>query len=238
MYRTKESRPDIPSISFHSYATKEFEPDLCRVLITFEGKLPTAEECVKAFEGSMSRCCEKLSGIGIEPDRIEGGELDITPVEKRLYRKTDSDYYQQIPYDVFELELLSDGYRFRSHAHFDMDLTEGMERIEEAWRTLSKCDGISFDFRYFIRNRDQAENELIEIAVSEARSQAEMFAHAAGCKLGRVLRIDADGEVRARGGARCARELSDDESYVPLIKPHKISVDRSADIEWELIQDE
>jgi uncharacterized protein YggE len=146
-------------------------PDRAWVTIAAESRAKTPGEAQKLNADAMSAVMGKLKGTGLPSDAIRTTSYELRPeFDYANNRQTLRGYAAQNAIEVRVDDLPKLG------GVLDVAVGAGATAVS----------GIRFD----LKDRTKAEQEALQHAVADARSQAETAAQAAGLKAERVVRIE------------------------------------------------
>jgi uncharacterized protein YggE len=157
-------------------------PDLATVSLGAEGRGQTAIEAMNATSAALDGILSRLKALGIEEKDIQTSDLSVD-AETRWDRDTDTQVfvgyraYNALNVRVRDMELLSDV--------LGNVLTEGANRL----------GGV----RFTMQDAGPLRAKAREQAVKDAMAKAELFAEAAGVRVGRVISIDDTAEPLVEG---------------------------------------
>lgn len=149
------------------------EPDIALISTGVVSEARTAREALDANSVAMRRLIEGLKAAGVEPRDIQTTSFNVEPAyeqrrDNRSPAITGYRVHNQVRITAREIDKLGEV--------LDQAVTLGANQI----------GGIQFEVSKAETLRDEARRA----AIANARRRAELFAAAAGVKLGRVLRID------------------------------------------------
>jgi uncharacterized protein YggE len=157
------------------------KPDTAQINVGVVTEGPTAAEALRSNNQAMAQLLETLKQQGIEERHIQTSTFSISPK------------YQFRPEDGQPPEIV--GYTVTNQVHVTVrDLSSLGTVLDNVVRAgANQIHGISFS----VHDPQQQMDEARRKAVAEARRKAELYADAAGVKLGRPLLIE---EGQAGGG--------------------------------------
>lgn len=160
-------------ISITASGTVTAEPDIALISTGVVSEGRTAREALDANSAAMRRLIEGLKAAGIEPRDIQTTSFNVEPVyEQRRDNRSPA----------------ITGYRVHNQVRITARDVDRLGEVLDQAVTLgaNQIGGIQFEVSKAETLRDEARRA----AIANARRRAELFAAAAGVKLGRVLRIE------------------------------------------------
>lgn len=157
-------------------------PDLAKVSLGAQGKGQTPVEAMNATTTALEGIMARLKDLGIEDKDIQTRGLSVNE-ETRWDRDTNIEVFigytasNIIEVRVRDMDLLSDV--------LGKVLTEGANRL----------NGLNFEMQDDAEMRAEARRS----AVQDAMEKAQLFAEAAGVRVGRVISIDDTAEPLVEG---------------------------------------
>jgi uncharacterized protein YggE len=186
-------------------AEAEAAPDLATITAGVETRAATAADALKQNSEAMAAVIAALNAAGIEKRDMQTSQLSINPV----YEPVDEarpDAQRIASYEASNMVTVRVRDVARLGEMLDSVTTSGANRIF----------GISFDVSDPRPVLDAARRD----AVADARAKAELFAEAAGVKLGAVLRlsetVNGPGPVFMRAEAMSAKPAPVESGTVSL----------------------
>lgn len=169
------------TITITALVEKDFEPDIFRVEIIFEGEQDDKSECVAAYNADRKRVLAALGEAGVASDEVRTGAFRVSAHYEWYYEKATG-----APYERYRrTERYVDGCEYSGDCHFERGMD--LELLGSVWNALQNTEGdFTFEVTYDLEHPDECERELLRAAVAEARSRAELLADAAGAKLGGI----------------------------------------------------
>lgn len=166
--------PKPPSFTLTGEGKAAAKPDLALITAGVVSEAKTAREALDANTAAMTRLIAAVKTAGVEDRDVATSGFSVQP---RYVFSQRNDGTQEAPritgYEVRNSVSL----RVRDLAKFgallDAAVTEGSNQI----------DGIAFD----IADKDRLFDEARKAAFADARRRAEIYAEAAGVKLGRLI---------------------------------------------------
>lgn len=180
------------TISVTAEGAVAVKPDMARISIGVVTRAVTAAEALAANSRRMTQLFEALEAAGVERKDMATSSLSLYPIRKQS--KRDSDEGPRI-----------EGFQASNNLSVtSRDLSKLGALLDALARAgANNMGGIGFD----VSDREALTDKARRDAVAKARSRAELYADAAGVKLGEVLRIDETGgnfQARHLGEARMA----------------------------------
>jgi hypothetical protein len=155
-------------------------PDAAEIVAGVVSEAPTAAAAVGANGAAMRQVLAALEELGVASKDVQTAQLELAPVHEPYDERT-----RRAPHIV--------GYRVSNRARVvvrDVEkLGAVLDRVVEAG--ANDLGGIAFTVAEPEPLLDQARQR----AVADARRKAELYAEAAGVRLGRLLRVEESGQV-------------------------------------------
>jgi len=209
-----EGPPPPPSLSLTGSGSVQAAPDTGRISagVVTEGR--GAAEAVKANSAAMQRVLDALDKAGIPRKDVQTQGFSLSPVYAERPKRT------EVPEIV--------GYRAENTVGVSV---RGVEKVGGVLDQLvaagaNQLGGIAFSVGEPAPLLDEARRK----AVADARRKAEVYAAAAGVKLGRVLRIEEEGGLRPEPYLPYARQAA---AAVP-VAPGQVELAVSVAVSWAL----
>lgn len=149
------------------------KPDTIKLRITTEGTYYEYEDTIRISADQTRILRETLAGAGLDPADLKTTSFDINTAYES-YRDDNDDYKRRFI-----------GYKFshRTYIKFEND-NKILGRVLYA---ISKCPiDINFDIDYTVSNPEDAKNEMLKNAITDAKSKAKILAEAAEVELGQI----------------------------------------------------
>lgn len=173
MAADEDGKKLIPSITVVGSDEVSARPDMARVTVGVVTQGASAAKALKENTDSMQKLFEKLASLGIADKDMQTANFNVTPQHRRG------------PQGQYEPEIV--GYEVSNQLHIKVrnlkNLGDVLDQVVEAG--ANSIQGVSFAVAEPKPLQDQAR----EKALADARRKAELYAKAAGVKLGRVLLI-------------------------------------------------
>jgi uncharacterized protein YggE len=207
----------VPTLSITGTGIASAPPDVATVLTGVESFAETAAGALAENSERMERILGVLSDAGIEAKDIQTSNLSVSPRYNDRKMRTE----HQIA-----------GYQVRNGLTVRVREIAALGEVLDAIVSTgaNRIDAVSFGFADSTELRRAARIA----AVKDARDTAEIYAAAAGVKLGEILSIsDGSAAPQPRGGFAMADMAR---SAVPIATGES-SISDTVRIVWELVQD-
>ncbi|MGQ5595539.1 SIMPL domain-containing protein [Streptomyces sp. ESR1.13] len=157
-------------ISVFGSGTMRAEPSLARVRPAVDVLEPSPEQAFQRAGEAVVRLREVLRRHGVPDASVSGSRLGLSS-----------------EYDGHGGRRTMLGYRCQASYAVETEVLDGLERLiaDVVEAGAHRIDGVEFDVRDRLALLDEARRR----AVAAARRKAEVYAEAAGARLGPVLRI-------------------------------------------------
>jgi uncharacterized protein YggE len=190
------------------------EPDMAMVMIGVLTQAPSARDAVTGNNASMEKVIASLRSAGIADKDVQTANFSVNP----RYDDQDNGSPKLIGYDVSNTVTVIVRNLAKLGGVLDNVVSEGSNQI----------NGITFD----IAKRDPLEDEARKLAVADARRKAEIYAAAAGIKLGRIMSVS-EGMVQPPVPVYRAAMKAADSGAVPIARGEQtLAID--VNIAWEI----
>jgi uncharacterized protein YggE len=207
------------------------KPDTTRITMTLTGLFAEYAETLRRSSEDTEALKDLLSGFGFERSDLKTLRFGVDP-EYESYRDKKGDYKQRFA-----------GCRY-NHS-MKVEFASDNDRLGKILYALAHCP-IRPEFRisYTVKDPEKAKNELLGLAVADARAKATVLTMAAGTELLSIQSIDYSRnepafEVRPMNRLMAAKgamveEASMDAGYNLDIEPDDIEVFDTVTIVWEI----
>jgi uncharacterized protein len=216
----QDATRDRATITVTGTGEAERKPDFAQIRVTVGSEADKVAQAVDANRAASERVLTRILGLGItrEDIRTENFQVFRTPRYGRDGRE------QPVPRFTARHQLVV----------ISRDI-DGIGRL--TGEILASGDMTFQSLVWGLEREDQAMDEARREAVSNARRQAEVYANAAGVKLGRVLVVrggsaGATERLDARGPAIQAAPAA--ASDVPIVPPATVRYEASVELIFEI----
>lgn len=199
-------------------------PDLTRITISMGGVFKEYAEAIKRSSEDTERIRDLLAGFGFDRTDLKTFGFNV---------ETEYESYQD--HGAYKQRLI--GYRYRHEAKVEFDFDNS--RLGTILYALANCP-VDPELRisYTVKDPEAARNELIGIAVADAKEKAAVLSSEAGVKLGEIQTIDYSlqqpgFEVRPMNRMMMTKS-SAEESYDLNIEPDDIESSDTVTVVWEI----
>lgn len=200
-------------IALTGHGEVKAEPDMAIVTIGVLTQAPAARDAVTANNAAMEKVIASLKSAGIDEKDIQTANFSVNP----RYENEDNGPPRLVGYDVSNTVAVIVRNLVKLGGVLDSVVSEGSNQI----------NGIAFD----IAKRGPAEDEARKLAVGDARRKAEIYAAAAGIKLGRIMSISEGAAQPPEPVYRGAMKA--DMASVPVVQGQQtVAID--VNIAWEI----
>jgi len=212
---------NTPTISVKGVGRASAAPDL--TVITF-----TISALDKDYDRSAATLNQRVVALRSRLDKagIQGTDLKTTQFEieaEREYKNNQNVFVGWKSTHALRLELPVD-----------------RELLNKAFVAFASGDVESeITIGFEVKDKEAMRERILDQATRTARRNAEAIATAAGCRLGKVLRIEYGwAEVRFRSAEysiRARQVFSEDAMMAPDIEPENVRGEDSVTMVWELV---
>jgi uncharacterized protein YggE len=215
---TPQPRP--ATIAVTGAGEAELKPDFARVLILVSTPADTLQQAVDMNRAATDRVMAKLQSIGVKRDDIRTVNLQTFPTPAR--------------HGPDGREIRAPRYTANHQLRVTTRDIEGVGRLAGEIATI---EGVNFQSLTWALDKKDAGIDIARRgAVQDARRQAELYAEAAGVKLGRLIEIR-DGVVHPYGGVRedapVAMAARGGEP-IPVVPPATLNYTATIQMVWEI----
>lgn len=214
-------RPDSAQsvITVSSQGEIHVVPDRARILLSVETRASTAATAASDNAGKQSAVIAALRSLGISPDKISTQNYTIYP-------ETRNDKIDGTPRVV--------SYRVSNSILVELSNLSSVGRVIDSALASGANQVASVDF-YESNARELYRKALAE-AVTNARSEAEVIATAAGGHLGRMLEMNSGGFARPMPAMRGLQMDKFAAAATPMM-PGEDTISASVNGRWVFIPD-
>lgn len=192
-------------------------PDMATISAGVVSEAATAREALDANTAAMGKMIAALKGDGFEAKDIRTSSFSVSPV------------YTQ-PKERNERPRI-DGYRVTN------SLTVTVRDLGRLGATLDRVVSLGANqggnIHFAFADPGALETQARKAAMADAKTRAELYATAAGARLGKVMTITETGHAPPRPYA--ARALAAEAAAAPVpVEPGEQAVSASVSVTWEL----
>lgn len=218
-----QEAPPRPTLHVSGQSDVNVAPDIAEVRLGVVTEAKDAQSAVKDNSEAVAALIEVLGGLGIEKRDMQTSDFAVEPRYVYPERPPRDGEAPEAPRIV--------GYQVRNSLLVRVRTIERLgEVLDKAVGTGSnQINGIAF-------TSSEHEEMLIEArrqAIGQARRKAELYAEAAGVRLGPILTISETPQPRPIPYAARTQMLREDAAAVP-IEAGELTIQASIDIVWEI----
>lgn len=153
------------------------KPNITIINLDFSNVLPTYEDALKASTLDVSAVKDAIAKAGIDLGTLKTTNFSVD-AHYESYRDEKGNYKSKF-----------DGYEYHQSLRFKFDIDNKM--LGRVLYQLSTI-GVEPRFRigYGVKNAEDAKNELLGNAITDAKKKAEIISKAAGVELGEIIDIN------------------------------------------------
>ena len=184
----------------------------------------------KIYEKALSELTEKVNSII--------GIIINNGFNKNNLKTSNFDIQKETKYDSKKQESYFIGYRATENLSisFEIDNKKISSILNDIWKMISDVD---FNVSFYCSNPNTYENQLIELAVKDAKEKAELITKAVGVKLLKITKIDYSfSEIHIENTFDyefSPKEICCESSInMPEMDPEDTKLKKSINIEWEI----
>jgi uncharacterized protein YggE len=201
------------------------KPDMIRVSIEQKTQAKKYAETMEKASEELEEMRKAVAAAGLDPAELKTGDFGIeTRYERRKKRGTKDEYERYlVGYECWH--------------NLAIEFPNDMERLGKVLSALAACEANpEFSTRFFIKDGEALKNRLLENAVTNAVTRANVMAKAAGVKLGELLtinyswsRVDVYSETKFAPGVQCLAMAAS-----PSIEPENVEASDNVTIVWAI----
>lgn len=153
------------------------KPDTIKIAITAESSYWNYDETIEQSARCTRILRDAMQNAGLDPKNLKTTYFSIDS-EYESYRDKNDDYKEKfVGYEYHHL----------TYIQFDND----NKILGKVLYELAHCDvEVNFDIKYTVKDKEKVKNDLLEKAVEDATTKANVLAKASGVKLKEILNID------------------------------------------------
>lgn len=153
------------------------KPDTIRITIKAEGLCWNYDETIEQSTQDMRILRDALKNAGLDPKNLKTTYFSIDS-KYESYHDKNNDYKEKfVGYE----------YEHRTYIEFEND----NKILGKVLYELAHCDvKVKFDINYTVKDKEKVKNDLLEKAVEDSTTKANVLAKASGVKLKEILNID------------------------------------------------
>ena len=218
----QEAAPRIPSVAVTGAGEADLKPDFARILVAAVTQADTVQQAAEANRSATERVLARIQGLGVKREDIETASFQV---------------FQTPRFGPDGREQRAPRFTARHQLRVTSRDLAGVGRL--AGEILASGD-ITFRAVSWGLDRPEASADAARReAVRDARRQAEVYAEAAGVRLGRLLEIR-EGSVHRPGlpDAEIAMRMSapSPTPEVPLVPPASVRHEATVQMVFEITQ--
>jgi uncharacterized protein YggE len=219
----QDSSPRRATIAVTGTGEARLKPDFARILVAVGTQADTVTQVVGSNRTATERVLARIQGLGVKREDIETANFQVFQTPPRLGK------------DGRELPVP----RFTARHQLRV-ITRDLDAVGRlAGEILASGDMTFQSLTWGLDRQEEGADEARRGAVRDARRQAEVFAEAAGVRLGGLLELR-DGAVHMPGPreADFAMRMSAPEPSpeVPIVPPASVRYDATVQMTFEIAQ--
>lgn len=212
--------PRPATISVNGTGEAELKPDFARILVTVGTQADTVGQAVDANRTATERVLARIQGLGVKREDIRTANFQVFETPQRVDR------------DGREIKAP----RFTAEHQLRI-VTRDIEGVGRLSGELLASGDMTFQSLAWGLDRQEAgEDQARRNAVGDARRQAQVFAEAAGVKLGRLVEIR-DGSVHPYAPERdmpMRMSAAKAAEALPIVPPATVRYSANVQMVWEI----
>jgi uncharacterized protein len=217
----QEPQPRAATLAVVGTGEAELKPDFARILVAVGTQADTVAQAVEANRTASERVLARIQALGIKREDIWTANFQVFQTPPQIGRDGRE---QRVPRFTARHQL-----RVISR---DVD---GIGRL--AGEILASGDMTFQSLSWGLDRQDEGADEARRGAVRDARRQAEVYAEAAGVRLGRLIELR-EGAVHVPGAPESdmtARMSANSAPELPIVPPATVRYDASVQLVFEIV---
>ncbi len=216
----RQDGPRPATLAVTGTGEAQLKPDFARIVVAVGTQADTDVQAVDANRAATERVLARIQALGVKREDVQTANFQVfqTP------RHGPDGREQRVPRFTARHQL-----RIVSRE------VEGVGRL--AGEILASGDMVFQSVTWGLDRQQQGEDEARRAAVGDARRQAEVYAAAAGVRLGRLLEIR-EGAVHSPGMQEADMPMRMSAAAaapeVPIVPPATVRHDATVQMVWEL----
>ena len=152
-------------------------PDTTVLSMNISGESADYKETLRLASEKTAAVKAIFTGLGFDPEDVKTGNFNISD-RYESYRDESGEYRQRFA-----------GYRFDHQMSVSFSIEN--ELLGRCLAALAACEADpEFHIGYTVKNRDGVRDELLKLALADARGRAEVLAAAGGVELAGLISVD------------------------------------------------
>ena len=199
------------------------KPDTIKIAITAESSYWNYDETIEQSARCTRILRDAMQNAGLDPKNLKTSYFLIN-TKYESYRDENGDYKEKFA-----------GYEYHHLTYIQFDNDNKI--LGKVLYELAHCDvEVNFDIKYTVKDKEKVKNDLLEKAVEDATTKANVLAKASGVKLKEILNIDYTwGEVKISSEPKIDWMMSKEESSYDIdIEAEDIDVQDTVTITWTI----
>jgi uncharacterized protein YggE len=216
----QDAAPRPATISVNGTGEAQLKPDFARILVTVGTQADTVGEAVDANRTATERVLARIQGLGVRREDIRTANFQVFETPPRIDRDG--------------REIKAPRYTAEHQLRVLTRDIDGVGRL--SGEILASGDMTFQSLVWGLDRQEEGENAARRNAVSDARRQAEVFAEAAGVKLGRLIEIR-DGSVHPYAPERdmpMRMSAAKAAEALPIVPPATVRYAANVQMVWEI----
>jgi len=198
----------------------EQTPDIIILSFDIEDKNYAYEKAMESVSVRTDLLKDNLLEVGIPKSNVKTSSFRINTE----YRRIDKD------------NQIFDGYKC-THS-LDLEIPLDTELLRKAVnKIVSSGIDVEFRMRFTVKDKDDLKKRVLQRAVEDAMTKAEIMSKTAGFQLGNIISIN--NEFNAidyySRNELCLNKTISLERAMPDITPHDVKASDNVNIEWEIL---
>ena len=213
----QEQKSAVPTISVMGTGEAELKPDFARILVAVEIQADTVAQAASSNNAASERVLERIQSLGIKRE-------DVQTINFQVFRNPDVEKPAR-PMPKF------------TATHQLQITTRDLPGVGKLAGEILASGDMTFQAVSFgLDRQDAGADKAREAAVADARRQAEVYAKAAGVRLGRLVEIR-DGSAQPyqpQPEMRMRMAMAKGADEVPIVPPATIRYNAGVQMVWEM----
>jgi uncharacterized protein len=215
----QDSAPRPATIGVNGTGESQLKPDFARILVTVGTQADTVGKAVDENRTATERVLARIQGLGVKREDIQTANFQVFETPQRVDREG--------------REIKAPRYTAEHQLRVVTRDIDGVGRL--SGEILASGDMTFQSLLWGLDRQQEGEDEARRNAVADARRQAQVFADAAGVKLGRLIEIR-DGSVQPYSPERDMpmRMSAKAAEALPIVPPATVRYTANIQMVWEV----
>jgi uncharacterized protein YggE len=217
----QQARPRPATITVSGTGEAELKPDFAHLFVAVETQADTVPKAVEANRTSSEEVLTRIQALGVKKDDIRTENFQVFQTPPRT--------------DKLGNEVKAPKFTANHRLRIKTRDLDGVGRL--AGEILGSSNMLFQSVSFGLDRQDEGDDAARRAAVSDAKRQAQVYADAAGVKLGRLLEIR-DGSAQPyeapNGDMQMMAVRAKTADSVPIVPPATLRYTSGVQIVWEI----